>query len=107
MDKVIEQIEEGLPQNTRNKKLKALTQSIEKALKQTVETLSLEMRKSVESLANEMDAQLAKDEHLDFEITDNFGLKILDDFGNESTDSSAGFQMIALSFFYGLKESTA
>lgn len=106
MDKVIEKIEKGLPQNTRNKKLKALTQSIEKALKDTVETLSLEMRKSVETLANDMDEQLAKEDHLNFEITDNFGLKVLDDFGNESTDSAAGFQMIALSFFYGLKEST-
>ena len=40
LDKVIEKIEKGLPQNTRNKKLKALTQGIEKALKETVETLS-------------------------------------------------------------------
>ena len=58
------------------------------------------MRKSVEDLANDMDKQLAKDDHLNFEITDNFGLKVLDDFGYESTDSAAGFQMIALSFLW-------
>jgi len=106
LDDLIGRIEEDQPQNDRNKELKLLAQNIEKVLKETIEQLSLNMRKSVEKLGNEMDKTITGDEHLNFEITEKFGLKVLNDFGDEIEDSAAGFEMIALSFFYGLKEST-
>jgi DNA sulfur modification protein DndD len=106
INSIINQLEEATPQESKEKQMRQLVNSMKEALNDTVSLLLDEVKSSIEKYANEMNETLTQDAHNQLKINDTYGLSVIDDYGNEIADSAAGSQMIALSLLYGLKEST-